>query len=86
MRLAHEAVLSQMSAAEWSELSYNDAFNFDGSIVHYPGIEEYIGNTPLVRLRRLGETSNTILAKLEGNNPAGSVKDRPEISMIRHAE
>ena len=87
MRLAHEAGLGQMTAAEWSELSYNDAFNFDGSIVHYPGIEEYIGNTPLVRLRRLaGKTSGVVLAKLEGNNPAGSVKDRPAISMIRHAE
>ena len=46
-----------------------------------------IGNTPLVRLQRLpGETSNTILVKLEGNNPAGSVKDRPALSMIQHAE
>ena len=45
------------------------------------------GNTPLVRLQRLpGETSNTILVKLEGNNPAGSVKDRPALSMIQHAE
>ncbi|MGH8614594.1 MAG: cysteine synthase CysM [Gammaproteobacteria bacterium] len=50
-------------------------------------IEEFVGNTPLVRLQRLpGETSNTILAKLEGNNPAGSVKDRPALSMIRRAE
>ena len=50
-------------------------------------IEDFIGNTPLVRLQRLaGKTSNTILAKLEGENPAGSVKDRPAISMIRHAE
>lgn len=53
----------------------------------YPTIEQCIGNTPLVRLQRLpGETSNTILLKLEGNNPAGSVKDRPAISMINHAE
>ena len=53
----------------------------------YPTIESAIGNTPLVRLQRLpGETSNTILAKLEGNNPAGSVKDRPALSMIRRAE
>ncbi|MDG4563284.1 MAG: cysteine synthase CysM, partial [Candidatus Competibacter sp.] len=45
------------------------------------------GNTPLVRLQRLpGETTNVILGKLEGNNPAGSVKDRPALSMIRHAE
>ena len=53
----------------------------------FPIIESLVGNTPLVRLRRLpGHTSNTILAKLEGNNPAGSVKDRPALSMIRHAE
>jgi S-sulfo-L-cysteine synthase (O-acetyl-L-serine-dependent) len=53
----------------------------------YPTIEDCIGETPLVRLQRLpGETSNTILAKLEGNNPAGSVKDRPAISMIQRAE
>ena len=50
-------------------------------------IEDFIGDTPLVRLRRLpGKTKNVVLAKLEGNNPAGSVKDRPAISMIRHAE
>lgn len=53
----------------------------------YPTIEAFIGNTPLVRLQRLpGITSNTILVKLEGNNPAGSVKDRPALSMIRRAE
>jgi len=53
----------------------------------YPTIEACIGNTPLVRLQRLpGETGNTVLAKLEGNNPAGSVKDRPAISMIVEAE
>lgn len=53
----------------------------------YPTIESFVGNTPLVRLQRLpGKTSNTILAKLEGNNPAGSVKDRPALSMIRRAE
>jgi cysteine synthase B len=50
-------------------------------------IEDSIGNTPLVRLQRLpGRTSNLLLAKLEGNNPAGSVKDRPAISMIRRAQ
>ena len=50
-------------------------------------IEDFIGNTPLVRLQRLpGKTTNAILAKLEGDNPAGSVKDRPAMSMIRHAE
>ena len=53
----------------------------------FPTIESCIGNTPLVRLQRLpGNTSNTILAKLEGNNPAGSVKDRPAMSMIQRAE
>ncbi|MFO7787288.1 MAG: cysteine synthase CysM [Halospina sp.] len=53
----------------------------------YPTIEDYVGNTPLVRLQRLpGNTSNTILVKLEGNNPAGSVKDRPALSMISEAE
>ena len=50
-------------------------------------LEDFVGNTPLVKLQRLpGNTSNTILAKLEGNNPAGSVKDRPALSMIQHAE
>jgi cysteine synthase B len=53
----------------------------------YPTIEAFVGNTPLVRLQRLpGETTNAILVKLEGNNPAGSVKDRPAHSMIHHAE
>ena len=53
----------------------------------FPTIEDYVGNTPLVRLQRLpGDTSNIILAKLEGNNPAGSVKDRPAKSMIDEAE
>ncbi len=57
----------------------------------YPTIEDTIGNTPLVQLNRgLAEAArlrnNVILAKLEGNNPAGSVKDRPALSMIRHAE
>ncbi len=55
--------------------------------MNYKTVESQIGNTPLVRLQRLpGQTSNTILVKLEGNNPAGSVKDRPALSMIRHAE
>ncbi len=55
--------------------------------MNYKTIESFVGNTPLVRLQRLaGETSNTILVKLEGNNPAGSVKDRPALSMIKHAE
>ncbi|MFL6647741.1 MAG: cysteine synthase CysM [Sulfurifustaceae bacterium] len=50
-------------------------------------LESFVGNTPLVQLQRLpGRTSNAILAKLEGNNPAGSVKDRPALSMIQRAE
>ena len=53
----------------------------------YKTIEDTVGNTPLVRLQRLaGETTNVILAKLEGNNPAGSVKDRPALSMVIEAE
>jgi len=60
----------------------NSSYNSD-----FPTIESFVGNTPLVRLQRLpGNTSNTILVKLEGNNPAGSVKDRPALSMIQHAE
>ena len=53
----------------------------------YLTLENYIGNTPLVKLQRLpGDTSNTILVKLEGNNPAGSVKDRPAYNMIHQAQ
>ena len=54
---------------------------------HYPSVESLVGNTPQVELQHLpGNTSNVILVKLEGNNPAGSVKDRPALSMITHAE
>lgn len=53
----------------------------------YKYLDDLVGNTPLVRLKRLcGKTSNVVLAKLEGNNPAGSVKDRPALSMILRAE
>jgi cysteine synthase B len=57
----------------------------------YPTIEDSIGKTPLVRLQRIGADDsatrgNVILGKLEGNNPAGSVKDRPALSMIRRAQ
>ena len=53
----------------------------------YKTIDNFVGNTPLVKLQRMGgDTSNTILLKLEGNNPAGSVKDRPAYSMITRAE
>jgi len=59
--------------------------------MNYPTIEDAIGNTPLVALQRIGAAENAargnvILGKLEGNNPAGSVKDRPAVSMIRRAE
>jgi cysteine synthase B len=59
--------------------------------MQYPTIEDAIGRTPLVALQRIGAAENgprgnVILAKLEGNNPAGSVKDRPALSMIRRAE
>jgi len=55
--------------------------------MNYSTIEQFVGNTPLVRLQRMGgNTSNHILVKLEGNNPAGSVKDRPALSMINRAE
>lgn len=58
-----------------------------GGYMQYPTIDQCIGNTRMVRLQRLpGATSNTILAKLEGDNPAGSVKDRPALSMIKQAE
>lgn len=50
-------------------------------------LEDFVGDTPLVQLQRLpGRNTNIILAKLEGNNPAGSVKDRPALAMIKHAE
>lgn len=55
--------------------------------MNYPSIDEAVGNTRLVRLQRLGEkTSNTILAKMEGDNPASSVKDRAALCMIKNAE
>jgi len=55
--------------------------------MQFSTIEDFVGNTPLVLLKRLpGATGNTVLVKLEGNNPAGSVKDRPALGMIVHAE
>ena len=55
--------------------------------MNYPTIDQFVGNTPLVQLQRLpGQTSNKVLVKLEGNNPAGSVKDRPALNMILRAE
>ncbi len=55
--------------------------------MNFPSLADFIGNTPLAQLRRMpGTGNNTLLVKLEGNNPAGSVKDRPAYSMIRRAE
>jgi cysteine synthase B len=55
--------------------------------MNFPTVEQFVGRTPLVRLQRMApEGGGTILVKLEGNNPAGSVKDRPALSMIQHAE
>ena len=55
--------------------------------MNHKTIEQTVGNTPLVRLQRMpGDTTNTILVELEGNNPAGSVKDRPALNMIMKAE
>src|SRR3569623_3181115 len=62
-----------------ADFSYNPAMQFSP-------VEQFIGNTPLVRLQRLpGETTNVVLAKIEGNNPEGSVKDRAAMSMIQCA-
>ncbi len=52
----------------------------------FPTLEDFVGNTPLVRLQRMVPNNNIVMVKLEGNNPAGSVKDRPAISMIQLAE
>ena len=53
----------------------------------YKTLENFVGNTPLVKLKRLpGNTGNVVLVKLEGNNPAGSVKDRPALSMLTRAQ
>ncbi|WP_337028219.1 cysteine synthase CysM [Vibrio cholerae] len=52
----------------------------------FPTLEDYVGHTPLVRLQRLNAGRSTVLVKLEGNNPAGSVKDRPALNMIVQAE
>jgi S-sulfo-L-cysteine synthase (O-acetyl-L-serine-dependent) len=65
--------------------------NSDQHLIHYPTIEQVIGHTPLVALQRIGAATNlirnnVILGKLEGNNPAGSVKDRPAASMIQRAQ
>jgi cysteine synthase B len=65
----------------------SDLRRLDGNAMDFPTIESCVGNTPLVRLQRLNAgRNNTLLVKLEGNNPAGSVKDRPALSMIQCAE
>ena len=57
------------------------------AVLPFQTLEDFVGNTPLVKLKRLpGKTTNTVLVKLEGDNPAGSVKDRPAFSMIRRAQ
>src|SRR5258706_9074999 len=62
-------------------------FNPMTALRDHATLDRFVGNTPLVRLQRIpGKTSNIVLAKLEGNNPAGSVKDRPALSMILGAE
>ena len=69
--------------------SQNFADNPESTMPHspYPTLESFVGNTPLIRLQRLAvQRDNLLLGKLEGNNPAGSVKDRPALSMIRCAE
>ena len=74
-------------AGRWSRaVQYNGRAASDRSPM-YPTLSDTVGRTPLVRLQRLpGNTSNVVLGKLEGNNPAGSVKDRPALSMIVEAE
>jgi cysteine synthase B len=65
----------------------NLLYHFLMSMMTYPTLESFVGNTPLIRLQRLTHSGcNTILLELEGNNPAGSVKDRPALSMISRAE
>ena len=65
--------------------------SFPALTLSYPTLEDAVGNTPLARLQRIGavdnaQRGNVVLGKLEGNNPAGSVKDRPALAMIKHAE
>ena len=68
-------------------MTTKDNVKISKGLPDFPTIESFVGNTPLVQLQRLpGNSTNIILGKLEGNNPAGSVKDRPALSMIKHAE
>ena len=68
-------------------MTTKDNVKISKGLPDFPTIESFVGNTPLVKLQRLpGSSTNIILGKLEGNKPAGSVKDRPALSMIKHAE
>ena len=68
-------------------MTTKDNVKISKGLPDFPTIESFVGNTPLVKLQRLpGNSTNIILGKLEGNIPAGSVKDRPALSMIKHAE
>ncbi|KAJ3344301.1 hypothetical protein HDU93_000091 [Gonapodya sp. JEL0774] len=93
------AAAAASSAARTAATAGSGRYSAPASELHFPTIESTVGNTPLVRLQRLMPTpalrpdgtfgdpsSNIVLAKLEGNNPAGSVKDRPALSMITEAE
>ncbi len=74
-------------ARPWRPLNIGHSQQMEYREMEYKTLEDYVGHTPLVRLKRIGAgRNNVILAKLEGNNPAGSVKDRPALSMIVHAE
>ena len=91
-RLAARDFESRASTNSTTRATLLTAFDY-GILVgmNYPTLEDAIGNTPLARLQRIGAVENAargnvILGKLEGNNPAGSVKDRPAIAMIKHAE
>lgn len=79
----------QALTKESSEPAQNNTHHEPQENLRYPTIEGTVGSTPLIRLQRLGlhvGRNNMILLKLEGNNPAGSVKDRPALSMISLAE
>jgi S-sulfo-L-cysteine synthase (O-acetyl-L-serine-dependent) len=80
-----------MSQMRSSQLWHSRGLSLIHNMMNFPTIEDAIGKTPLARLQRIGadlctKNSNVILGKLEGNNPAGSVKDRPALSMIQRAE
>ena len=94
-RLGHNAGLTRCAKARFEvavQIANRVYVHAAGIMIYnlrmaYPTVSECVGNTPLVRLQRLADTgSNTVLLKLEGNNPAGSVKDRPAMNMILGAE